>query len=245
MSIKDTNHGGGITYRIAECDCGERWELEERRARRLPPCTAVHGRGQPPTDANSGAPPPTSANPSASAEGVGGGLSSGPVLSGVSDPGPISPGNPNRARARRKPRADRTTYPIEFEAEWNQTAKTGSKDKACDAWERLGRPQFGASWKRWEASPPWQADWYNYPNVSSWLNDGRWKQDPGEARQKQPTPVNGSPKPTDPYCTFHHQPRTRGKLPPGGPAYGCPECKHAEAASGQRSGEPLALGGIR
>ncbi len=100
MAIKATNHGAGLTFRIAECDCGERWELEERRARRLPPCTAVHSRGQ----------PPKTANPRASVRGVGGSL---PVVSSTSlqaDPNPqASLLSEPRARAKSKQEAGEPT----------------------------------------------------------------------------------------------------------------------------------------
>jgi hypothetical protein len=87
-------------------------------------------------------------------------------------------------RARRKPRTTRIEYPEAFEAEWKQTAKTGSKDNACDFWERNGHPMFGASWKRWELCLEWQQEWFNYPHVTSWLNDGRYKQEPPEVKAK-------------------------------------------------------------
>jgi hypothetical protein len=61
------------------------------------------------------------------------------------------------------------------------------------AWERLGRPAFGDSWKRWEACDEWRQDWYHYPHVASWLNDGRYAQDPAETRLKPVMPRNGAP----------------------------------------------------
>jgi hypothetical protein len=81
-------------------------------------------------------------------------------------------------------RSRERTYPAAFEAEWALTAKTGSKDKAEELWIKLGKPPFGLAWKAWEQSPQWMADWYNYPHVCKWLRDGRWKQDPTEARVK-------------------------------------------------------------
>jgi hypothetical protein len=182
MTIKDTNHGGGLTFRIAECDCGERWELEERRARRLRPCTAVR----------SGDPPPTVATPSEQSGGVGGGVSSG--SDPVRNSGPISTlPDQDQTRARRKRKATRDIYPAEFEAEWDMTTKAGSKGLACQVWEDEGRPQFGVSWKRWEACAEWRQDWYHPPHVVKWLRDGRYKQDPSETRVKQSQPVNSMP----------------------------------------------------
>ena len=105
MSIKDTAHGGDKTYRIAECPCGERWETTETRSRRLPHMgTGSHkrervaiGSGQPqPVDTGARPPPPVATGPRGQASGgVGGALPS------ASDPdsGPISPADPNRARA--------------------------------------------------------------------------------------------------------------------------------------------------
>lgn len=181
MAIKATNHGGGITYRVAECDCGERWELEEHRARRLPPCTAVHSRGQAPTDIGERGPPPTAVSPPSSDGGVGGGLPSDPIRS-ESDPIPGSVDSPNRGRARNK-RSASVAYLESFEVEWNQTDKTGSKFDANRAWERMGRPAFGASWKRWVSCAEWKQPWFNYPHVSTWLNDRRFEQEPIDQRK--------------------------------------------------------------
>ena len=55
MRIKETNYAKGFTYRIAECDCGERWELEERKVSRLP------SRTRPPAPVYSGIAPSTAA----------------------------------------------------------------------------------------------------------------------------------------------------------------------------------------
>jgi hypothetical protein len=243
MSLLDTSHGGQTTFRKMECTCGSRFESEERIARRLPPA-AARTRRQPPAGVEAPPPLPASANPPSSGGGVGGGLPELSGQTGVSDPGPISPANPNRARAKSNRGADLEPFEPEFEIEWSQTAKTGSKRKARRAWRKAGKPAFGASWKRWEVCSEWRQEWFNYPHVATWINDGRCAQDPAETKPKAVGSIPAS-KPSDPYCGFHHQPRTRGRLPAGGPAYGCPECKHAEAMSGNRSGEPMALGGIR
>jgi hypothetical protein len=73
--------------------------------------------------------------------------------------------------------------------EWEQTAKNGSRKDALKAWEKLGRPAFGLAWKAWERSEQWAPSWFNYPHVSSWLNDGRYEQDPNEARVRSNTPA--------------------------------------------------------
>lgn len=156
-----------------------------------------------------------------------GGSVSAPIS--PSDPAPSLNGNPIRARER--------SYPAAFEAEWAQTAKTGSKDKAESWWVKLGRPAFGAAWKLWEACDEWKKDWYNFPHVCQWLRDGRWKQDPTEARVK-PTPT------ADLRCHFHRASGTLGKRPPAGWFASCPECKHARAGGGTRTGEPTTIDDI-
>lgn len=132
--------------------------------------------GQPPGNG-----PPTAEQPPHNGGGVGGGLPSGQVP--IRNLNPISSESPERGRARRKRRAT-IEYDPKFDAEWDLTAKTGSKDLAQQVWEQLGRPEFGASWKRWEACAEWKQDWYNYPHVVKWLRDGRYKQDPNAAKVK-------------------------------------------------------------
>lgn len=75
-------------------------------------------------------------------------------------------------------RVGRREYPEAFEAEWRQTSRTGSKDKAVASWEKLGQPQFGVAWARWSESDEWRQSWHNDPHVVTWLNDGRWQQEP-------------------------------------------------------------------
>ncbi|HVT06732.1 MAG TPA: hypothetical protein VHO67_04720 [Polyangia bacterium] len=50
------------------------------------------------------------------------------------------------------------------------------------------------------------------------------------------------PKPAqpNPLCAFHRQ-GFRGRLPREGAHDGCPECKHAQAAAGKRSGDPATV----
>lgn len=99
------------------------------------------------------------------------------VLSPVSKPLSLSQ---TPARVRKSTRID---YPPGFEAEWCQTSKTGSKDKALAFWNANGHPAFGANWKRWEESHEWRQRWHNDPHVVTWLNDGRWNQDPPDRQQ--------------------------------------------------------------
>jgi hypothetical protein len=96
----------------------------------------------------------------------------------------------SQTRARRKRRTT-VEYDPAFDAQWDMTAKTGSKDLCQREWIDLGRPAFGESWMRWEACAEWKQDWYNFPHVVKWLRDGRYKQTP-DARVKTPaaaTPV--------------------------------------------------------
>ena len=117
--------------------------------------------------------------------GVGGVLPSGQVRDLVLIPSGQEISRTKGSKRRRS--LPRTVYPVEFEAEWGQTAKTGSKDKACTLWEKLGRPPFGASWKRWEVCPEWSSEWHSFPHVRTWLGDGRYLQDPTEARARPVT----------------------------------------------------------
>jgi hypothetical protein len=130
---------------------------------------------------------------------------------------------------RRKAKANSVEYPPEFEAEWNQTSKTGAKDRALEFWERIGKPAFGAAWKRWQESFEWKQDWHNEPHVSTWLHDGRWKQEP------PPPPPPKAAK--DTRCAFHLNWANHGRRPPGGWYAECPECKHARAALTGRQGD--------
>ena len=178
MAIKATNHGGGITFRVAECDCGERWELEERRARRLQPCTAVHSRGQ----------PPTVASPPESSGGFGGDLSA--IPSGVPDLAPISTANPKRGRARSNGEA--IDYPKDFEILWEQTGRRGVKFNALKAWMSRGRPSWvdvQATWRAYLLSERPVAGYIK--DLSSWLN--------GRGHQQEWLPARATPiRRTDP-----------------------------------------------
>lgn len=170
MHIKATNHGGEITFRIAECDCGERWELEERRVRRLKPAGS---RVQPCTAVQSHAPPPAAANPPAPAGGFGGDLSGVPTL--IQDSGPSSQATPDQTRARSNRDAE---YPTAFLAVWAGTGKRGSKFNAHKAWKAQGSPSWGDVEPVWRAYMLSQrpADGY-VKDLSSWLNGRCHKQE--------------------------------------------------------------------
>lgn len=135
MAIRATNHGGGITFRVAECDCGERWELEERRARRLP---AVGTRVQSYTAAGARPPPPTVANPPSSGGGIGGPLPGVVGQSSVSDPNPkASLLSGTRVRARIKTPANphfpemRDLFVKSWEERYQDKYIFQAKDGAC------------------------------------------------------------------------------------------------------------------
>lgn len=190
MRVRDTAHFDGKTFRKLECPCGQRFETIETRSRRLSP-VAISGNRLPlaATRSNPLPPIPTNGNPSPPVGGgVGGGLPSGTDPIRVLGPDPVVSDHPDRARARSNRRTTAIEYGEVFEAEWAKTHKVGSKDNAYRAWVKLGKPAFGDSWVRWTQSPAWSQDWYHYPHVATWLNDGRFKQDPSETRAKPAQP---------------------------------------------------------
>lgn len=195
------SHWEGDTRRQLECDCGERWLSVEAITKRLqraatglnplqPAATGCNGL-QPAEPVGSTAlvsprkPPPAVAQPSAiERRGVGGVLPSDQLPVRLSDPDPSLVVNPNRARERQR-RVTREFYPPEFETEWGLTSRTGSKDRACETWERLGKPRFGEAWAVWQKCHEWQQEWHNEPHVVTWLNDGRYRQFPPTAPVKR------------------------------------------------------------
>jgi len=205
MQVVRIGHFSEQTYRSLECDCGERWESVETRSRRLSP-VATGSHGCKPVQAGASRPPPVSAgNPPASAGGVGGGLSSDLVQVSVSPPEfyPKSLSNPDQTRARERKRTKTLppSYPPEFEREWESTAKTGSKLRAFEAWERMGRPRLAESWERWSRTDGWQRGFV--PHVATWLNDRRFEQEPVEVVK-----TNGAPR------TRHNVEVARDWVPP-------------------------------
>lgn len=236
LPTNQTVRASDVDIRFHTCACGSRWQSEQRIVRRLLSVgtrPVPHKGGPNRVHPSTGAPPaPDRAEPGTPADGrgVGGALPSDPSSSG-SNPAPSEPPDqtPARVNGRRPRRGTRLVYPDAFLREWNQTTKAGSKERACDWWEANGQPEFGAAWRRWEASAEWRQSWYTPPHVVSWLGDGRWQQDPGETRAK-------APPPPDVRCAFHRAPGTRGRRPPAGWADACPECKHARAAAATREG---------
>ena len=175
MSVKDTNHGGGRTFRKLECACGQRFESEEVIARRLPPI-ATNG-------ISSQGPPRIAANPrplaGADGGGRGGGLPSvsSQVVVCDPDPNPDSVVTPERARTRRKRRTNE--YEPGFEPVWEATSKTGSKMDAFQEWIKQGRPgpeQVGQAWAQWLETDDWQKGYI--PHVRKWIKGRCFEQAP-------------------------------------------------------------------
>lgn len=191
------SHWEGETRRQLECACGERWLSIETRGKRLQPA-GTGGNGLEPVGAGwsrlepaDQKPPPVVVQPPLlERRGVGGVLPSDQIPVRNSDPDPSLVVNPNRARERKRRSITRIEYPPDFESEWSATTRTGAKDKACDAWERLGRPAFGAAWKAWQGCHEWRQEWHNEPHVSTWLNDGRYKQEPPAPPTKATPPAS-------------------------------------------------------
>jgi len=187
MSIKDTNHGGERTFRIAECPCGERWETTEQRSHRLPPATA-NAHTQPGMAVRSRGQPPMAASPPESSGGFGGDLPA--IQDGTHDSNPISPGNPKRGRARSNEEA--IDYPKDFIELWVNTGRRGVKFLGLKAWMARGRP----TWR--EVEPVWRAYLLSerpvagyIKDLSSWLN--------GRGHQQEWLPAKATPiRRTDP-----------------------------------------------
>jgi hypothetical protein len=160
-----------LTQRVRQCACGVRFLTTEKITKKLPPVTPVAA-SQPPSDADA-----AQATPSRPPAHISSPQDSRSLSALPSE-------NQSQTRSRVKRRTE-IIYPEGFEAEWRQTAKTGSKDKALALWLELGTPMFGESWKRWEMCDEWRQPWFNRPHVRSWLSDGRWKQEPPESRVRQ------------------------------------------------------------
>lgn len=165
MSLLETSHGGETTFRKMACECGSRFESEEKITRRLPP-TAARTRRQPPAAAEAPPPTPAAADPPFSSGGVGGGVSEGPIRP-ESDPNPkASQLSEPRARARRNRDAE---YTEDFERLWVGCDRRGHKEPAARAYIERGRPDVDsviAAWAAYKASLP---SWRNPKDVSAWL----------------------------------------------------------------------------
>lgn len=192
--------GGTVDRRRHLCRCGVRWTsrsiVEPGSISHATGSVSKNGVGatrsvetRPPHATRSVTPP------TGSVGGFGGPLSAGsalPVSSILEDPdlfldASVTP--IGRARSTKPARKyTPTEYPEAFEVEWKQTGKTGSKFDALSAWQRLGRPAFGAMWGRWMLTDDWVRGFV--PHVASWLNDRRFEQEPvdrtrGGSRSKQ------------------------------------------------------------
>lgn len=166
---------GAQTKRLRRCPCGapdrisvERWEVV---AQRLPVVTRNSPATHPQPPGNS---PATTGNRShvrASESEV--------CVSGSEVSSSLEDQSQNQTRVS-------TEYPSAFEAEWNQTTKTGAKFAALKAWKALGKPAFGAAWAKWSTLDGWRRGFV--PHVSTWLNDRRFEQEPIEVVRKAPEP---------------------------------------------------------
>jgi hypothetical protein len=165
MGLLETSHGGETTFRKMVCECGSRFESEERITRRLPPALA-RTRRQPPAGTEAPPQPPTVANPPASVGGDRGGVSEVPIPS-ESDPNPkASVLSEPRARPRRNRDAE---YTADFERLWEGCDRWGHKEPAARAYVERGRPDVDSvigAWKSYRASLP---SWRNPKDVSAWL----------------------------------------------------------------------------
>lgn len=142
----------------------------------------------------------------------------------VSDPIPPPPGNPIRARVE-------SVKPLEFEQLWRETGRRGHKEQAFTAWQKQGKPpalEVIAAWKFYLAS---LEDWRSPKDLSGWLKLKGHKQEWTPAKKL----------PQDMRCHFHRSPGTLGKRPPAGYFAACPECKHARAGGGTRTGDPATM----
>lgn len=111
-------------------------------------------------------------------------MSSGQVLIPVSDPSPISQGDPDRGRARSKGGA--IDYPKDFQILWEQTGRRGGKFDALKAWMKYGRPSWvdvQATWRAYLLSERPVAGFVK--DLSSWLN--------GRGHQQEWLPAKRAP----------------------------------------------------
>lgn len=181
MVDKTIDAGDSIIRKRRCSSCGSRWVTEEtmRKGSLMPapvqarPGLATNGHGRP---------PPANNQPLVAVHGrggVGGGLPS------VSDP--ISDPDPSQQSDHEEPRARSIKYAVEFERAWNATAKTGSKFKAYQSWQRVGKPSaevVAVSWAKWSKLDGWRRGYV--PHVVTWLSGRCWEQEPHEVVRAEP-----------------------------------------------------------
>lgn len=217
---------GADVLRVNGCPCGSRFMSEEKITLRLPQAKGtggvrVHTGGVP-------APPRQGTNPPAVAGGVGGGLPE------ISVQAPISALNPIASKPQAQTRVERpsTTETAAFIAFYEAYPRKKQRPDAVRAWVKQGCELVAdAVMAGLRAHLPElttrEPDKVPYP--ASWLNATEWKDPPLPARA------------TDLRCHFHRSPGTLGKRPPAGYFAACPECKHARAGGGTRTGEPATI----
>lgn len=231
---------GKITLRIERCPCGSRFESEQKITRRLtatgstPVARRQHARGSP---AAAPTPPNATGSPPAALGGVGGGLPSGqdPDSGSVPDLDPLLVSDQREDGAR--PRRRRTVESEAFTSWWSLYPRKVGKAKALEAWTRLELDARAAAVMTGLNA---QLGYYRaqpidkVPHPTTWLNAGRWDDDPAAYVISRPG-ANGSAP--DTRCTWHREPKHDGS-PSKYPDKRCERCRHFLARGAGRTGEP-------
>lgn len=232
--VVDMAHWDGVTNRVLECPCGERWTSAETRCKRLAPA-ATGSSGFQPVAAGSNRlqpvarkPPPDALQPPVATHGgVGGGLSSGQAPASDPDPNASLLSEP-RARERKRRRDAETPA---FAAFYAAFPRKEARPRAWSAWVSQGCEMIAdavmAGLAAWQAEFTRRAakDPGTVPHPASWLNARQWQDKPP------------APPAKDARCAFHLNWTNNRRKPPGGWYAGCPVCKEAQAALGTRQGD--------
>lgn len=224
-----------VTRRRNECSAAHRWSTYERvdlstlNATRsgkqplpvAPSTTTCSARPKETEDTTRSVQPLPVALASRSTGGKGGSVSA-PIS--PSDPSPGLSGNPIRARERSETRA--------FVAFYEAYPRKKARPDAFKAWISEGCEAIAAEvtaglLRHTPELRGREPDKVPYP--AHWLRGREWA-DPV-------LPLRAA----DLRCHFHRSPGTLGKRPPAGWFASCPECKHARAGGGTRTGEPASI----
>lgn len=157
------------------------------------------------------------------------------------DSGPISLGDPERARVRGKGRA----YSLEFESVWHSYGRRQEKARAYEAWKIAARAEGPEVLRdrilyalKWQGPIFAQEGWKYAPYLERYIKRAKWEDEPPPAATGQGIIRQAR----SPYCIFHRAFGSKGKLPREGAQAGCPECKHVAAATRvRRESEPTPL----
>lgn len=133
--------------------------------------------------------------------------------------------------------------PAGFLEFWDLYPKKVGKGEALRAWKRKKPPL-----PKVRATLEWQKrsrQWLDgiIPNPATWLNQGRWEDEPApEVVRRAP----GAPPPPSPYCEFHRRPDNRNRAAPKPVARKeCPECQHTGSLLNPRApSEPASAGDL-